>query len=607
MGKNSILIVEDESIVAMGIKQKLNRLGYDVCNLVSTGEDAIKKAKEEKPDLILMDIKLKGKIDGIDAAKKIGENYNIPIIYLTAYGDENTLERAKVTEPYGYIIKPFKERDLRTSIEIALYKSNIERQIRIKDNAISSSINAIAIADLNGNINYINQSFLKMWGYKDKKEINEKPLVKFWKQKGKQVEIIDTLLNKGGWIGELEAERKNGEHFDVQVSANAVKNKKDEAICFMFSFVDITEKNHIKEEIIRTRNYLKNIINSASEIIIALDENGKILTWNKSAENITGYKEKKMIGKQINNLSVFENSKELLNAIKSIYKKDNPNLDEIILITKKKNKRIVRFSYSTIAGENKNIRGVLFIGRDITFEKEAHGKLVPGKSYLISDKESKPSFDLFLNLTKSGYKGLFVSRGICDELSKINNKEEIENLLLNISHNSEYRLDINKIINKIDNFCKKTPRSIIYLDRIDFLINILCFEDVIKSIYKINDIISNNNSIFLLRINPNILKTQQFAMIQEEMDALPSKTVDNIQIKDELFDILHFIYKHNLNNSLVTFKRIGKEFSIVNYTVAKRINKLESEGLIFIRKIGRSKTVHISDKGKTLLHKRQSI
>lgn len=130
MSKTNILIVEDESIIAKDIQQSLKKLGYTVVGVSSTGEDAIEKAEELKPDLILMDIMLKGQISGIEAAGVIRGKLNIPVIFLTAYADESTLNKAKVSEPYGYIIKPFKEIDLRTSIEMSLYKHEKETNVK---------------------------------------------------------------------------------------------------------------------------------------------------------------------------------------------------------------------------------------------------------------------------------------------------------------------------------------------------------------------------------------------------------------------------------------------------------------------------------------------
>jgi CheY-like chemotaxis protein len=128
MAKASILVVEDQLIVSKDIQTRLKGMGYDVAGAVSFGEEAISKAAETRPDLVLMDIILKGTIDGIQAAQTIHDQLDIPLIYLTAHSDDATLERAKVTEPRGYILKPFEDRALRAAIELALYQRRIKNR-----------------------------------------------------------------------------------------------------------------------------------------------------------------------------------------------------------------------------------------------------------------------------------------------------------------------------------------------------------------------------------------------------------------------------------------------------------------------------------------------
>ncbi len=130
MSNVCIMLVEDEIIVAADVKYRLENMGYDVSGIVDTGEEAIEKAGEKRPDLILMDIVLKGEMDGIEAAQRIREDYDIPIIYLTAYSDEKTLQRAKVTEPFGYVLKPFEDREIQSAIEMAIYKHKMEQKLK---------------------------------------------------------------------------------------------------------------------------------------------------------------------------------------------------------------------------------------------------------------------------------------------------------------------------------------------------------------------------------------------------------------------------------------------------------------------------------------------
>jgi len=125
-----ILVVEDEVIVANDIRETLISFGYTIAGTVRSGEAALDKVAETRPDLVLMDINLAGNIDGIDAASRIHAAYGIPVIFLTAYADPALLERAKVAQPYGYIVKPYEERGLRSSIEMALYKYGVDQKLR---------------------------------------------------------------------------------------------------------------------------------------------------------------------------------------------------------------------------------------------------------------------------------------------------------------------------------------------------------------------------------------------------------------------------------------------------------------------------------------------
>lgn len=168
MATTQVLVVEDERITAEDIKEALESVGYDVPYICASGEDAIEKAGDIHPDLVLMDIELEGEMDGIEAAEQIRERYGIPVIYLTAYSDSSTVQRAKITEPSGYILKepygflhkPFEESELNTAIEITLFRHKMEKRLREHEqwlSAILKSIkDAVIITDANGQIKLMN-------------------------------------------------------------------------------------------------------------------------------------------------------------------------------------------------------------------------------------------------------------------------------------------------------------------------------------------------------------------------------------------------------------------------------------------------------------------
>ncbi len=171
-----IMIVEDEAIVAEDIKHMLKSMDYQVPAVVSTANEAIQKAEETRPNLVLMDIMLKGKSDGIEAAQVIHKKWGTPIIYLTAYADEPTLQRAKLTQPYGYIIKPFEKKELKTNIEIALYKYNMEKKLKESEKKyrtlFEDSGDAMFMSDKDGNFIDINQSSIELFGYTKAEMLN---------------------------------------------------------------------------------------------------------------------------------------------------------------------------------------------------------------------------------------------------------------------------------------------------------------------------------------------------------------------------------------------------------------------------------------------------
>jgi two-component system, cell cycle sensor histidine kinase and response regulator CckA len=155
-----ILVVEDESILALHIRDSLISLGYRVAAVVDSGELALQEAEAKRPDLVLMDIRLKGEMDGIDTAEQIYARFDIPVVYLTAYADESTLQRAKLTAPFGYLVKPFEEAELRPAIEIALNRHALEMKLRQSERWFSSTLksigDAVVVTDIRGQVIYMN-------------------------------------------------------------------------------------------------------------------------------------------------------------------------------------------------------------------------------------------------------------------------------------------------------------------------------------------------------------------------------------------------------------------------------------------------------------------
>lgn len=170
MEKRRILIVEDEAIIAMELRETLTHLGYTVVDNVLRGEDAVRAAGRLRPDVVLMDIHLKGPMDGIEAADRIARRYDIPVIYTTAHSDRETLSRAIRSQPYGYIIKPYTERDLYSNIEMALHKHRVKTRLEESPEMVDSALNMIAgavvVTDAEGRIERLNLEAERVTGYR---------------------------------------------------------------------------------------------------------------------------------------------------------------------------------------------------------------------------------------------------------------------------------------------------------------------------------------------------------------------------------------------------------------------------------------------------------
>jgi two-component system cell cycle sensor histidine kinase/response regulator CckA len=160
MAKPQIMIVEDMSIVALSTQNKLRRLGYAVPVVVASAEEAIGKVEETPVDLVLMDIMLEGEMDGVEAAEQIRERFQIPVVFLTSHSDNDTLQRAKISEPFGYVLKPFEERELHSAIEIALYKHKMERKLQENEQWLATTLSsigdAVIVTDANERIIFMN-------------------------------------------------------------------------------------------------------------------------------------------------------------------------------------------------------------------------------------------------------------------------------------------------------------------------------------------------------------------------------------------------------------------------------------------------------------------
>nr|HID60014.1 response regulator [Desulfobacterales bacterium] len=264
MPKANILVVEDEGIVAKDIQVSLEGLGYAVPAIALSGKEAVSKARELQPDLVLMDIMLRGGMNGIEAADSIREDLDIPVVYLTAYADAHILERAKVTEPFSYIVKPFDERELYSAIEIALYRHKLEKELKETKNWLATILRSIGDAviatDRNGSVTFMNPVAESLTGWKEEEALNKELTEVFniisEKTRKPVKNPVYRVLREGTVVGLANHTvliARNGTEIPIDDCAAPVRDGRGGITGVVLVFRDITVRKRMEEELLKSQ------------------------------------------------------------------------------------------------------------------------------------------------------------------------------------------------------------------------------------------------------------------------------------------------------------------------------------------------------------------
>lgn len=296
-----IMVVEDETIVALDIQNRLTKLGYQVPAVLATGEETIAQAPQIAPDIVLMDIMLAGEIDGIKAAEEIHKQLDIPVIFLTAYADNRTLQAAKLTEPYGYVLKPFEERELHTTIEMGLYRHKLESELRQSRQWFATTLkcigDAVIATDAQGKIVFMNPIAETLTGWQEKeatgKDLNEvfnivneetRAIVENPATQALRDGIVTGLANHTILIAKGEKETP------IDDSAAPIRNELGQMIGVVLVFRDVTERKRAEEQIRRHNEELEELVQQRTAKIQLLErqrvENEKLAATGRMAARV---------------------------------------------------------------------------------------------------------------------------------------------------------------------------------------------------------------------------------------------------------------------------------------------------------------------------------
>jgi predicted transcriptional regulator len=281
--------------------------------------------------------------------------------------------------------------------------------------------------------------------------------------------------------------------------------------------------------------------------------------------------------------------------------------EKMTIITKNYSKKIVYISCSPIKIDDE-VNGFVFLGKDITYDWERHHNLIPGHSYIIPEKTRKSSFQTFSNFLLSGYQGIYLTRTHPHQIQTRISTEDSEIVFI-----GKHSIDELPAIETIQDFSKTIHqfisthnRGIVLIDGLHYFITRFSFHEVLEALYEINERVFESTSILLLYLNPEILHPDHIAILKSEFEPMPSKKVEDIKISDDLSEILFYIKEESERNALVSLKKIISRFDIVYYTATKRVNQLIDEGLVFTKKYGKSRVVHLTEKAKSLLERQYS-
>ena len=382
MSEVRILIVEDEAIVARDLHATLEKLGYLVPPIIMTGEEAIEKAAELGPDLVLMDIVLKGEMDGITAAQRIRDELDIPVVYLTAYADDATLERAKVTEPFGYLIKPFEERELQTNIEMALYKHRMETKLKASERWLSTTLRSIGdgviATDADAKVVFMNPVAEELTGRKEEEALG-KPLREVFRIVNEHTRApaespVEKAIRQGVLVGLANHTvliARDGSETPISDSAAPIREDGGDVTGVVMVFRDITERRAWERKLAAEKERLAVTLRSIGDGVVVTDTEGKVVMLNRVAETLTGWKDEEAAGEPLSEVFRIIDEKTREPCDNPVEKVLEAGLvvglaNHTVLIARDGIERNIEDSGAPIHDKDSNIHGVVLVFRDVT-------------------------------------------------------------------------------------------------------------------------------------------------------------------------------------------------------------------------------------------------
>ena len=323
MQSTKIMIVEDEAVIAMDLRRQLIKFGYDVVASAFSGGQAISEAMAHKPDLIMMDIVLKGEMDGITAAQKITDSLDIPVIFLTAYSDVATLKRAKTVGAYGYLIKPFRPDELHSSIEVALYKHQLERRLKESEQWFAKTLHCITDAviatDTEGKIQFMNPvaETVTGWQLENVEGTSISEVMTLMTEKDRTVlenPVSKALRDRAVTRLESSTLLSNKSNLEIPIDEGAapIIDDSGKLLGAVLVFRDISARRQIEKQLKESQERFHSAFDKAAIGMALVATDGRFLQVNSSLSDIFGYSEVELLDCNLAMLTQDNNNDKLL-------------------------------------------------------------------------------------------------------------------------------------------------------------------------------------------------------------------------------------------------------------------------------------------------------
>jgi len=421
-----IMVVEDEAVIALRLKQVLTSMGYDVAGIAYSGEEALKKAKSLNPELILMDIMIPDKLDGIAAAKIINAEFDIPVIFLTAFSEDKIIERAKQAGPYGYILKPFQDHEVKAAIEVALYKKEMENILKESEEKhrrlFESLVDVFYQADNSGKITMVSPSITRAAGYKPEEVIGTylKDYYVYPDERNKFLELISI----NGFVEkyEVQMKKKDGSVLWASVYASLSKDQEGKVVGIEGIVRDITKRIIAQEELRESKERFRNLTETTSDWIWEVDIDGRYTYVSPKIYDILGYKQEEIIGKTPFDLMPPDEVDRVSRIFNNIVATQQPvNCLENINLHKDGHPVVLETSGVPIFDSDGSFSGYRGVDRDITERKKNEETLRQSEErYRVLAENNKVGI---WQTTLDG-RTLYINPAMCQML-EVENPEEV--------------------------------------------------------------------------------------------------------------------------------------------------------------------------------------